>query len=139
MVNRDMRSMKKFALLITIAVHRVIQEVATNARVVEQCVALAGCSVPHDRPALSLPLDQKFQQFPLCLYHPLLEAGIAFNTCKASRDFTRMQFFDAITDWLGPILRMARVNPQRTPVGGQLLNVKDREPVSRKDLFRRNK
>ena len=48
LVDRNPRARRESTVLVWVAVHRVLEQVAADTAVVQQCVALAGCAVADD-------------------------------------------------------------------------------------------
>ena len=63
----DPRAWQKIALLVRAAIDCVLEKISTNATVVEQCIPFAGCTISHDRLAVSALLYQKLEQIPFRL------------------------------------------------------------------------
>src|SRR5713226_4338233 len=79
------------ALLVRVAVHRVVEEVRPDPAVVQECVALPGCPVPDDGPTLTLGPDQELQQPALALLHPLPEGRVSLEPIETSRLLARQE------------------------------------------------
>src|SRR5262245_30281953 len=85
--NRDPRTGREFALLKGIAVDRVVDEVGSDAAVVQQGVSLPWCAVANDRLACSFCHDQELQYLSLCLPNLLFETRITRDSIQSKLTF----------------------------------------------------
>src|SRR6266513_722404 len=65
----NLRTWKKLALLVRTPINRELDEVGTNATVVEQRVPLPGRPIAHHAKALASSVDEELQQVALHLLH----------------------------------------------------------------------
>src|SRR5258705_5270334 len=66
---RNMRPGQKFAVFVGTSIHGEIEKVGTDTAIVEQRVALAGCTVRDDSLSLALCLNEELEQLALGLSH----------------------------------------------------------------------
>ena len=76
-VDRDVSARCEPAVLVGVAVHRVVEEIRSDAAEVEQRVPLAGRAVADDLLAVTTELDQEPDERALGLVHPLGESSVA--------------------------------------------------------------
>src|SRR4029078_9877453 len=81
--DRDVHSRSETPVLVGIAVDGKVEEVGADSAVVEQCVALARCSVSANRLAGVFGLDQKREQLSLSSLHLIAKGLIGFNLEKS--------------------------------------------------------
>ena len=95
-----MRPGQELALLVRVAVDRVVEEVGADAAVVEQRVALARRAVAATL-AVVLGLDQELEQLALGLLDLLVEAAVALERRRSPAAISRCaQLGDAVADRL---------------------------------------
>jgi hypothetical protein len=87
----NVRSRREASVFVRVAVDGVIEEVGADPTVVEQGVALAGCTVADDLLSLALEVDQELEQRPLRLDDIVGEAPIALRVEQALGSFAREQ------------------------------------------------
>ena len=126
-IDGDARPWGKPALLVWVAVDRERQEIRSDAAVVQERVRLARSSVPSDRPALALKVDQ-------CLQDRLLEAGDAVAERRVCRDVGESLAPLDLQEGGDPLARrchgcVTSVNSERSTVGWKLFDIDHREAV----------
>src|ERR1700733_1686737 len=98
--NRDVGPRKKLAVLVWIAIHRVIDKVRANSAVIQQCVSLARRSVSCDGLAFTPSANQEIQEHSLRLFYTLGEAAVALQLIHAFSGFRGSQTLQALGDLL---------------------------------------
>ena len=112
------------AVLVRVAVDRVVEQVGADPAVVEQRVALARGAVADDLLALAAEPDQELEQRPLRLLHVLGEPRVALGRAQALVLLAREQLGDRGRR-LVRAAGVLRVDAQRAAVRPQLLDVVD--------------
>src|SRR5260221_14033708 len=131
MEDRDMRARQELALLVRAAIHRVIDEIAAYAAVVEQRIALRGRAVADDRLASSLGFDEELEQLAFGALHPLRKAQIGAQLGEAEARFLLEELANACGGRLGLVFRTRGVDAQRPAVGRQLFDVEQLQALTR--------
>ena len=121
------------AVLVGVAVDRVVEEVGADAAVVQQGVALAGGAVAGDARPLALGRDQEVQQLALGLGDPLAEAGVGLGRLQAGGQLPLQQGPDPLADRRPVGALVPAPDPQRAAVAGQLVDVEQGDPVPGED------
>src|SRR5262245_32462386 len=98
MQDGNMGAGKQFALLVRVAIHRVVDEVAAYPAVVQQGVALARRPIADDGFSFPFGADQELQKLALGLLHLLSEVAIGFDAVKPSLIFALSHFDNTRTD-----------------------------------------
>src|SRR6266853_1938221 len=117
------------------AAYGVIEEIGTDAAVVEQGVALARRTVARDVLSLALDADQAFKQFALGLFDLLAKGRIVLDSVESSLHLARAEVHDPRPDRLGGVVSMTTIDAQRTPVRRKLLHVEQRYSVGGEHLL----
>src|SRR5919198_2003709 len=138
MVDRHARPRKELALLVRASVHGEVDEVCSDAAVVEKGVAFPRGAVPSDRLPAILRVDKKFQELSLRLFHALTEAGVRVQTRHPGIDLPPPKLLRAIGRRMRGVVGMAGVDPQRAAVRRDLVDIEDRQMVRREDPLGRN-
>src|SRR5262245_35977395 len=89
--DRNVSARRDLAVLVRIAVDRVIEEVGSNAAVVEQRISLAGSTIAGDRLSFTFRVDEKFEEAAFCVFHLLTEAPVVLNAIESELTFAREQ------------------------------------------------
>src|SRR5574337_1801269 len=110
------------ALLGGVSVGNVGQQVGLDAGVVEECIALGGCSVAGDPFALTLLLDEEGKQVILDLVRPWLTRQIGGEAPQAMTLLRRKESRDSVR--IGShILDMTPIDAQAAAMGGQFFRI----------------
>src|SRR4051794_3210972 len=96
-VDRKMRSRKKMPLLVRTAINGVVDQVVANAAVVEQGVALGGCTVGRCPESAVACVDQEFQQHPLNALYTFRVTEVAVQSVKARPPLGVLQILHTVT------------------------------------------
>jgi hypothetical protein len=86
--NGNMRARRVFALLVRVAIDRVVDEIGTDAAIVEQRIAFARRAVADKGFAVALRLDQEARQFALVRANPIGEIRIGPNPVQTGLALT---------------------------------------------------
>src|SRR5262249_56782222 len=111
--------------LVRVAVDREIEEIAADAAVVEEGVALAGRAVAGDALSRALRRDEQLEKLALGLPHLFLERGVDGHVAVAEPLLARAQRVHPLADGAARVHGRAHVDAQRAAVGPQLLDVED--------------
>ena len=130
-VNRDVGAGRELPLLVGVPIDGVVEEVRPDAAVVQKRVALAGSAVARDGLALSTDPNQELQKLSLGLLDLLSEGEVGLQPPEARPLLLLFQSRDSRPYRLRPVLGVAPEDAQGSPVGGQLLDVEECEPVGR--------
>ncbi len=137
--NRNMRARQKLVVLVGVAVDRVVDEVGSDAAVVQQGIALARCAVSGHRLVLSLRTAMRnssslrFVSFTCSVECPVGVEPVRVRPALRAL----LRFADGWFDRPRHVLGVSRVDPQRAPVGRDLLDVEQRQAVGGEHLFHR--
>ena len=108
---------QEVALLVRVAVDRVVEEVGADAAVVEQRVALAGRAVAGDRFPRRLAAIRNSSSLRLVSRTCSRERGVVRRARRGRpRSLARAQLRQPVGRRLGVVLRVAGVDPQRAAV-----------------------
>src|SRR3954447_24026247 len=113
--DRDVRAGQEASVLVRIAIDRVLEEVRTNTAVVEERVALSGCTVAHDRVARAFRPDQELEERALRLLDARREAAIRFERAIAGLRLKPRKLRDAAGGRMASVA-MAHIEAKRSPV-----------------------
>src|SRR6266478_5326243 len=137
--NRNMRPRQESAVLVRISVHGVIQEIRADRAVIQQSIALPRRSISRDLFPIAFRGNQKLQQLPLRFLHLLRKTRIPLQARGSGRFFSRTQLPDSLLHRFRWIFFMPSVDPQRSSMRWQFLNVEERDSMRCEDLLRRHK
>src|SRR5207249_10581344 len=129
------RSCQEFAVLVGVSVDRVIEKVAADTAVIEECIALAGRTITGDRFPFPLHPDQKIQNLALGLFYLFCERKVGFQPCEASFLFSFRQLLGAQCYRTRIVLLMPRINSQRAAMRWQFFDVEDSQAEFRENLL----
>src|SRR5438132_10103957 len=107
-----MRSAQEFSVLVRVAVDRVIEKVAANAAIIEECIPFPVRTVTSDRFPFPLHPNQKIQNLALGFFYLFRKRKVRFQPFKASFLFSFRQFLRAPAYWTRIVLLMSRINSQ---------------------------
>ena len=99
-MDRNVRAGKEFALLVWIAVHGVVDEICSNAAVVQECIALAGSTVSGHALTLAPRPYKKIQKRPLGLLYLFAKGRVSFHAINPKGKFTLAKISHALADGL---------------------------------------
>src|SRR5712664_1452060 len=115
-VDGDVGARRESPVLVGVPIDRVVEEVRSDAAVVEQGVPLPGRAVARDGFAPALGSDEEFQQPPLGLPYLLGEGGVALGPIEADRFLAGQERPYPRSYRPRLVLLVARVDSQRAPV-----------------------
>src|SRR5690348_3903107 len=78
---------KKLSLTERIAINCKIQEVGTNAAIIQQRISLTRCSITNDSLSFMLGSNQKLKNFPFCFLRLLLKGAIVIQCANTGIPF----------------------------------------------------
>src|ERR1700722_14179357 len=127
--DRNVRARQEVALLVRVQVACVVDEIAADAAVVEQCVALRRGAVAGDPQTLALELDQEAEDLALVLLDATVVGQVCVDPLVAGLALALAQLGGSSAFWLLRVSCVAAVDTQRTAMGGQLFHVEQAQAM----------
>src|SRR5271155_4377155 len=136
--DRNVRAGQKPAVLVRIAVHRVVNKIGADTAIIQQGVSFSRSAVTGDGFPLALGLDQKREQRALRRSHLLGKIFVTFHVPESSRLLARPKLVHARSRRLRSVLGVAAINPQRAAVRREFFHIENPQTMSRENLLRSN-
>src|SRR5580658_9340030 len=136
MMNRNTATRQESPLLVRAAIHCVLDQILTDAAVMQQSGALARRAIAGYLLALHRCREQKIDQCELRFLHLLREAIATFRLVESGSGFVGQHLAHVWLDGMGLALGSARIDAERSTVRSQFLHVEHSQSVRLHDLDR---
>lgn len=124
----------EFAVFEAAAVHGVVEEVGSDAAVVEQGIAFSGGAIGDDGFAFVAGFDEETEEVAFDAVDGGSEAEVVLDAAEAEGFFAGEEFGDGGAGAVRGILGVAGVDAERAAVGGELFDVEEGEAVAGEDV-----
>src|SRR5262249_992257 len=108
----NVRSCQEFAVLVRVSVDRVIEKVAADTTVIEECISFAGGTITGNRFPFPLHPNQKIQNLALGFFYLFCKRKVCFQPCEAGFLFSFRKLLRTQSHGTRVVLLMPRINSQ---------------------------